>query len=482
MHVDFGPKAPPAGQSKTSISGAKDQGDLVVTKALRELLAPSNAYSYVLGRKGTGKTRLARELALRNLGEPLIVADDSEEMWGLKSNSPEIKDAASLCHDNPEQFWLSLFNAGLNLSSTARKPLGDAFIKEVNAKQDSRTLIAAWSRQEVTRKFLLDSLETAFSSRQMFPFLEGLFRVLSLIESDPRTSEKISFRLFLRRDLARRGFYQNLEQQLYGKALELSWDYQSILNFTLTRILAHEWYSKNCPTFYQAIEEKRADLLAGEVSSLDCEGLLLLAFPDKLSRNNIHTNTFFRTYFADSASERGPSTSLGATDTLRYYPRVFDEFVRAIPEDLKGHDGAEIPAIDHKGKIQQSRIFRAHEKAAESYLQGLKQELVYVIDLAEDISQNQELIEKLLNSFDGLQTPFSVDRRVDELHSNTNIEKGAIRTALEKMKDVGMFEPRPDYPGEWRVGRLFKSSLRMKYVRRRQEGTDEPGPLFAWMS
>jgi hypothetical protein len=54
-----------------------------------------------------------------------------------------------------------------------------------------------------------------------------------------------------------------------------------------------------------------------------------------------------------------------------------------------------------------------------------------------------------------------------ELSDATGIAAESVRNALEKMKDVGMFESRPDYPGEWRAGRLFKSSLRVKYVRGR---------------
>ena len=76
--------ASPSSDRGTDISGAKDQGDLVVTRALRELLAPSNPYTYILGRKGTGKTRLARELSSKKLGEPLLVPDDSDDVGGLR--------------------------------------------------------------------------------------------------------------------------------------------------------------------------------------------------------------------------------------------------------------------------------------------------------------------------------------------------------------------------------------------------------------
>lgn len=451
----------------TNISGAKDQGDLIVTRALRELLTVSNPYTYILGRKGTGKTRLARELSARHIGEPLLVPDDSEDPRGIKSTAPEIQDASKICSTAPERFWLALFGAALQLHSTTREQLGPTFLKEVNKPQQASDLINRWSQATAYRTFLLDSLETTFSSRQMVTFLDGLFRVLSMIETDSRAAEKVGFRLFLRRDLAQRGFLQNMEQQLFGKTLELSWDYQSILNFTLSRISLHPWYAEHFQALVSAIETRKSNILAGEVGPLECETLLEIAFPETVRRNNLRTTTFFRTYFADTAAERAPITSPAGSDPRRYYPRVFDEFIRAIPEDLKDENGRAVPATDEKGKVHQVRIFRAHEKAAESYLQGLKQELAYVVDLSADFNENQEKIDKLLNSFEGLQTPFQIEKRVEKLSSQTGIEAKNVRGALEKMKDVGMFEARPDYPGEWRVGRLFKSSLRMKYVRGR---------------
>ena len=72
-------------------SGAADQGSLIVTDALRELQEPSSPYRFILGRKGTGKTRLVHELALRKVGEPLVVAED-EDIGGLPSQDPTLRD------------------------------------------------------------------------------------------------------------------------------------------------------------------------------------------------------------------------------------------------------------------------------------------------------------------------------------------------------------------------------------------------------
>jgi MinD-like ATPase involved in chromosome partitioning or flagellar assembly len=457
----------------TNISGAKDQGDLIVTRALRELLAPANPYSYILGRKGTGKTRLARELAARSLGELLLVPDDSREETGLRSGTPELRDAIRSCGVNPDHFWLSMFTAGIKVQPTRTAGLTRAFSDEVARNRTSVEMISSWHSQgQSARLFLLDSLETAFPSSVMPAFLDSLFRVLSMIEADSRIADRVKFRIFLRRDLAQPGFVQNIEQQLYGKSLELSWDYQSILNFMLSRIVQNAWYRETFPQLCSEIEQRTAEVLAGEVRTLECENLLLMAFPSTVKRNNLSTTTFLRTYFSDSASDRGPGDSSNTDDIRRYYPRVFDDFLTSIPGDLRAQDGAEVPLLDEDGRIGQQRIFRAHEKAANNYLLGLKQELAYLVSLSADPGENQSYIDRILAAFEGLQTPFKIESRVAELSNLTNLPTEQIRSALERMKDVGMFEPRPDYPGEWRVGRLFKSSLRMRYVRGRVSRPD----------
>jgi hypothetical protein len=93
-------------------------------------------------------------------------------------------------------------------------------------------------------------------------------------------------------------------------------------------------------------------------------------------------------------------------------------------------------------------------------------ELAYLLQLAPEYPENLQRVKELLQAFAGLQTPFSVDQCVQDLNSKLReITEAAIRAALVQMREVGIFEDRPGYPGEWRVGRLFKASLGMKYVR-----------------
>jgi MinD-like ATPase involved in chromosome partitioning or flagellar assembly len=458
----------PAAPERVSfnISGAKDRGDLIITRALRELLSPANPFAYILGRKGTGKTRLARELSARGQGEPLLIANDSEDTNGIRAGAAELLDAIENCSQTPERFWLAMFDAGMQAATTQREGMIARFQQGISDAIPATEIIARWQRQGTQRTFLLDSLETTFPNRHMATFLDSLFRVLSMIEGEPRIADQIRFRLFLRRDLAQPGFVQNIEQKLYGKSLELSWDYQSILNFMLSRISQSSWYGEHFPELSSLLAANKETIREGKMQTLECEELLLRAFPSNVKRNNLSTVTFLRTYFADSASDRGPTDAPSTDDVRRYYPRVFDDFLSEIPGELTDQNGISLPLLEG-GRISQQRIFRAHENATNNYLSGLKQELAYLVNLAPDLGENPPQLEKLLNAFDGLRTPFKLDLRVGELSRTTGIAAEAVRTALEKMKDVGMFETRPDYPGEWRAGRLFKSSLRMKYGRGR---------------
>jgi hypothetical protein len=401
-----------------SPSGASDEGDLIQTKALRELSVPNNSISYILGRKGTGKTRLLRELAKAKIGEPLLVDSNSKDGKGLKSPSPELSRAADLYKDAPEKIQ--------------GKP---------------------------KRTFLIDGLETAFNAKLIFAYAEALFRFMQTVETDSRLSRYIHIKVFIRSDLAGRG-YQNIEQQLYGKSLYLSWDTQKIFNFILSRITQIPWYKEHFIDLIRDIEEHRSEILKGSLSVEACEALLMMAFPEKIRRNNLATKTFLKTYFADSASDR---PEISTSDKLRYYPRVFDKFLQVIadpkPTAVDSFQGSQIK----DGKINQSLLFTAHEAAAREYLGQLQSELNYLISLSDDPNQNQDKIKALLDAFEGLKTPFKLDECIAELASKVGIDAKEIRNAIERMKNVGMFEDRPDYSGQLRVGRLFKSSLRMKY-------------------
>ncbi|MDB9459509.1 hypothetical protein PN473_14040 [Dolichospermum circinale CS-545/17] len=448
-----------------SPSGASDEGDLIQTEALRELSVPNNSISYILGRKGTGKTRLLRELAKAKIGEPLLVDSNSKDGKGLKSPSPELSRAADLYKDAPETLWWHLLSAAIDAPETFTEELARLFSEEMKQPIDDDPILRILEKIQgkPKRTFLIDGLETAFNAKLIFAYAEALFRFMQTVETDSRLSRYIHIKVFIRSDLAGRG-YQNIEQQLYGKSLYLSWDTQKIFNFILSRITQIPWYKEHFIDLIRDIEEHRSEILKGSLSVEACEALLMMVFPEKIRRNNLATKTFLKTYFADSASDR---PEISTSDKLRYYPRVFDKFLQVIadpkPTAVDSFQGSQIK----DGKINQSLLFTAHEAAAREYLGQLQSELNYLISLSDDPNQNQDKIKALLDAFEGLKTPFKLDECIAELASKVGIDAKEIRNAIERMKNVGMFEDRPDYSGQLRVGRLFKSSLRMKYVRKK---------------
>jgi Mrp family chromosome partitioning ATPase len=454
---------PSAKLPSLSPSGSIDPGDLIQTDAIRQLKAAGNSISFIFGRKGTGKTRLLRELAETGLGEPLVVDPNFGGSAGIKSASPELTKAGSTFASNPTHLWWQLLSAALDHATTSSPELVSSFSKAIVRKDgggDPVTEVLAKCGRWPKRVFLLDGLETAFTSEKIFQFVESLFHFLQVIEADSRLNSKIQIKLFLRTDLAQRG-YQNSEQQFHGRTIYLNWDTQKIFNFVLSRVASISWFRSN---FVELVSKIRADydhILNGSLAVSECESLLMHAFPSKLSRNNLFTKTFLKTYFADTAS---PEASTG--DKLRYYPRIFDKFLEVLANPKATDKGTFAGSqLDRDGKINQGLIFFAHEAAAADYLEQLRSELNYLISFSIDVNENADKVRTLLAAFDGLKTPFTVDEHIQTLAVRTNIDPNDIRKAMQSMRNMGLFEERPGYPEEWRVGRLFKSALRMKYVR-----------------
>jgi len=125
------------------------------------------------------------------------------------------------------------------------------------------------------------------------------------------------------------------------------------------------------------------------------------------------------------------------------------------------------PSVIEDNRIHQALVLVAHEAASKRYLAEVQQELAFLLELSPDKKENESLVKQLLSAFDGLRTPFELEKCVGELKGKLSkrVTKPHLRESLARMKDIGMFEERPRYPGEWRAGRLFKSALNMKYVR-----------------
>ena len=444
-------------------SGNTDQGLLIQTEALRKLVAPNTPYTYVLGRKGTGKTRLVRALVDKKLGRPLLVADDFPQQDGVISSNPRFKDLTDLLPsgDSEKLWWVLLDTVASTSDQTARQASLDTWLRKIREGGPSTVSVSEITqniaKNSQSQVFLIDGVETAFSSVKMSEFVEGLFRFLSAIQSNSHLNQKLTVRLFIRTDLARIAV-ENVEQQIEGRSLDLLWDTQSILNFALTRICDLPWFKVQFAKTTGAIEGELDRLADGAVSEIECNAYLLEIFPIKVRRNNLLTLTFLKDYFSE-----------GLGESASFYPRIYDTFLRSIADpSIMGPTGARTQQIED-GRVAQPLIVAAHDYASKEYLKQVAAELKNLLRLSDQPQDNQHYVDSLIEAFQGLPTPFKFDDCVTEVSGKMNdsftIEKERIRDALQQMKRVGIFENRPGYAGWWRAGRLFKNSLGMKYVR-----------------
>lgn len=451
-------------QSHTlSLSGATDSGWFIETQDIARLFQTNTSFSYVFGRKGTGKTRLFREMVARKLAEPLLSAVDFSG-GGLQSGSTMAKHALEVFRDDPFQFWWRLFGAALECESTCdadrfTSSLTKWFDQGAQGIPRERVLsgvVEAASRLRHRRVFVIDGVETAVRSALLRDFVESLFSFLLTVQSDPALSGRCAVRLFLRTDLSRTAT-QNVEQQTSGRSLELRWDVDAIFNFVLARIAATSWFAENFSSTVMKIVDESERIREGRLPAEAYTELLLEIFPSKLRRNNLQTMTFFRGYFSDAV---GDDESRAA-----FYPRLFESFLECIATPTKlrnAYPGRQI----EDGKVAQSLVFEAHASASQSFIEEIKQELFVLLDMSDDDARNKNLVDRFIGAFDGLRTPFPIDALVSELSDRiSGVDEPRIREAMNRMRDLGIFEERTGYPGEWRAGRLYKSALRMKYFR-----------------
>ena len=440
-------------KKKLSKIGSRDQGDLIQTEALTKLRQPNNTIRYIFGRKGTGKTRLAKELAIGKLGEALLVDASSEMSEGITTAEAEFSQARDAFKSEPEKLWWAILLAALQGQNTERNALRIRLAAILADKLDLGTL-----RQRViealpkngTRIFLFDGIETAFMVSEVYQFVESLFLFMLALQSDDRFVGRIEVKLFLRTDLATRSSVQNLEQQVDGRSIYLFWDYQKILNFLLSRLPQLGFFKDTFPETVAEIEGMMSDIRAGEVTEKEGERLVLQLLPAKLSRANILTSTFLRLHFADSSSQG-----------TAYYPRVIDSFLDSL--NTNGKQKGLSSLID--GRLDQQLIIKAHEQASADYMNQIKQELQHLLDFNLSQEENRSKLDDWINAFTGQKTPFDVEAIENHLVTRTGLSQTTTRRCLDQMLLLGIFESTQDSPNIWRTGRLFKSSLKMKYKR-----------------
>lgn len=447
-----------------SLSGALDAGWFVETPEISKLFLPASPISYVVGRKGTGKTRLYRELVLRQLGEPLFAAADFTE-GGIQSQGTTQTRLLAACDGDYKSFWWVLLHLAMETSTTTNddelQAKVDAFCvlspDERNAKITTFTSVRQFAHGGRGRRyFLIDGIETAVSAANLRRFIEELLLFMLAIQSDSRLSSAVLVRLFLRTDLLRNAT-QNVEQQTSQRRLDLRWEQDGIFNFVLSRIEHIGWFNTNFPDACSAIRKQLDTIKAGKLGASEYKKLLLAIFPEKLRRNNIQTITFLETYFSDAGGDN--------LDGASFYPRLFEAFLDQIAEVGAKRGERGLPAIDN-GRVSHAVVLEAHAAASTAFITEVTQELYGLLELDDRELENRRLVDGLIAALEGRPTPFVLEALVEKLLAAIGkVEPRKIRDALQRMREIGIFESRPGYGGEWRAGRLYKSALKMKYVR-----------------
>lgn len=446
-----------------SPSGALDTGWFIETPEISRLFLPNSSVNYVVGRKGTGKTRLYREMVERGLAEPIFAAADFTGR-GIKSQSTLQAELLSACGNDFGRLWWALLAVSL-ITAPSAPALGFenairnwcALSADERQEQSTPHYVAKLAGQSKLRRYLLiDGVETAVSSSRLKEFIEQLLLFMLTVQSDSKLSGAVFVRLFLRTDLLRNAT-QNIEQQTSQRKLELRWDSDGIFNFALARIEQNEWFNANFGGACDSIRDQKERIKAGRLNRAEYTSILLSIFPKKLRRNNIQTITFFDTYFSDAGGD--------SQDGASFYPRLFENFLFQITVVAQTRAEKNLPSID-QGRIMHGVVLEAHAAASTAFINEVTSELYALLQLDIDDQKNKRLVESLIASFEGQTTPFAVAAIVKTIQeSMSEIDSSKVRDALQRMREVGIFEGRPDYPGEWRAGRLYKSALRMKYVR-----------------
>ncbi len=443
----------------TSLSGAKDAGQFIHIPEIENLFAEGNPYSYILGRKGTGKTRLLRELSASGLGTPILVAADEEGTAALQSKSIECEAWLEACEYDASRFWWSLLHMAIEnpADASTKKALTAHLSNGIDPKYvaDRLRIKSSVIQLASPRVFLVDGLETLVRAASIKNFVAALFEMMGTIQNDTSLASRLTIRAFVREDLAADST-QNVEQQMEGRNIRLKWSAASILNFAVSRLPTLSWISSAFKGVCEDISRSWSSVERGSLSEQDSTEYLLRIFPARLRRNNLSTATFLRLYFSDAGGDE--------TNKATFYPRLYLSFLKKL-DDLAGKSTA---PIDEDGHISSNLLNRAYDDASGEFINETKQELSHLLSLeseGDDVADDNTKVAKFLAAFSGLSTPFVLEELVENLRAKTGFSGKSVRESLQRMKSVRMFEDRPGYAGWWRVGQLYKMGLNMKYVR-----------------
>jgi uncharacterized protein YjgD (DUF1641 family) len=446
-------------------SGVEDEGIFLEVDAYKTLIQPDNNINFIFGRKGTGKTRIFRELLEKNLAEPLFASNEFDKTYGkslLTSESLELKNIKKIFEekkDDPSKFWWALVLSKLNYSENLS--LSSELLKIIKENDNDETkikeqIIDKLKNQIEKKVYLIDGIETAFSSGEIKRYIEGLFDMIQTTQNSYHFNGKLEIKLFLRKDLIPN--MQNIEQLTSRRLLYLEWDWHKILNFIVTRICSNEWFlNKSHSNISDNVKKFRNEankIHNGELlDTIICEKFLLSIFPKKIDKFRTMFINFLKNYFSDSSSD---------SELLTFYPRVYGNFIYQIQIN---NSNPKTENIGKKTQISQKVVIEAYEKASKDFFaQGITQELGFLLEFG----SNPSKMKDFLDSFRKEGTPFVKTKMVKNLFNklaSKGFQMEEIDTALNKMKDFGIFEELITDQKKWRVGRIFKDSMGMIFLR-----------------
>ncbi|MCS3791947.1 MinD/ParA family ATP-binding protein [Aeromonas hydrophila] len=447
-----------------SVSGARDETWFVESDTTRLILNKDSNISYILGRKGTGKSRIFREAISTGVGIALIAPAEFDSNSKLVLSSDIYLRAIRLVLDNDYfTFWWCLIYCRIISKSDGDYKDNIISMSQRNATEiiemtDPVKVIHLLKNNDKEIILLIDGLETIVDLKpaEIREFVASLLSCMATIHSNADFSRYLKIKAFLRMDLI--VGTQNIEQQLEGRSIELSWNEQAQLNYNIACIAANTEISAIFPDVKEKINKLQSEIKSGRLETSKCESLLLEIFPEQLRRSNLKALTFLKTYFRDASSAMQEHKAT-------FYPRLFLNFITQIGKRLSSSGS---PCVDGNKKIENAIIMDAYEDAAMGFLSDVKQELYYALDLHDDFAENRANIDKLIGEFNSYKTPFSFDETVILLSTELgdSIPQQKIRDSLNRMKSMGIFEATAKDSDRWRAGRVYKSALKMKFVRR----------------
>jgi hypothetical protein len=89
----------------------------------------------------------------------------------------------------------------------------------------------------------------------------------------------------------------------------------------------------------------------------------------------------------------------------------------------------------------------------------VRQELFFLTPL------NERDLDRFIGALNAQETPFVRKELANRFRNSLKLPKDQIDRTFEAMREIGIFEQHPSRPDAWRVGRLFKAALKMKYAR-----------------